>query len=769
MNKYSAIVLMGIALWTCSIQAGVIIVAADGTGQVTSIQAGINLAAVGDTVLISPGVWTGVVVIDNKPITIGSFYIINSDTTYIAQTTIDGEDTRTGIIVKNCSGVSDTLQIIGLTIRNCRSSWYPDTYMYSIGGGIGIGLSIAKVCNCKIFSNRAYFGGGIGVSRAQVYLFGNEIFANNAITSGGGLSGLGYNNLYIYFDAENKNSIYLNNASRGCDISYAFNNVPTSIYLNKGTINSLDQYFFFLPDQTPLYIDQPMMEQVNYDLWVSPDGSNANTGFSPQSPLKNISFALAKIQPIGNNPLTVHILPGSYSWHQTGEALPLQPKSYVNLIGSDMENVILDAEQYGTFICGKDAQDYMNIKNMTLINGHSTHYYLFYLDDYESGHTDSITVENIHIRDSWATSAAFVIASCYNITVNNLIIEDTQVGIGFFIYCYETGCFTNFRVQRLSPTNIDAYNTFCQSGGIQKSFRASSSYTTINISNFLIADNVDTSQYWENMTSGLSISVEGGNCDLNINNCTIANNSTTTEGAGFGINLENCNAQVNNTIVSGNTPYEVAMFAFNESTFADVSFNNCLVSGGSDSFFILGGDITHTWMDGNMFGYPSFLGGDTNNPLYYSLASNSPCIDSGTPDTANLDLPPYDLAGNWRIWNGRIDMGCYEYDSEPWISINDPFLPQPESTILLQNYPNPFNPSTTICYSVPTDGEVNLAIYNAKGQLINTLISGHRNKGNYQIVWQGKDAKGNSVASGLYFTRLVSGGKTVTKKMLLMK
>ena len=52
MNKYSAIVLMGIALWACSIQAGVIIVAADGTGQVTSIQAGINLAAVGDTVLI---------------------------------------------------------------------------------------------------------------------------------------------------------------------------------------------------------------------------------------------------------------------------------------------------------------------------------------------------------------------------------------------------------------------------------------------------------------------------------------------------------------------------------------------------------------------------------------------------------------------------------------------------------------------------------------------------------------------------------------------
>ena len=133
MNKYSAIVLMGIALWACSIQAGVIIVAADGTGQVTSIQAGINLAAVGDTVLISPGVWTGVVVLDNKPITIGSYYITDGDTTHISQTIIDGEDIRTGIIIKNCSGAVDTLKVIGLTLRNCRSNNYPLAYEYTSG------------------------------------------------------------------------------------------------------------------------------------------------------------------------------------------------------------------------------------------------------------------------------------------------------------------------------------------------------------------------------------------------------------------------------------------------------------------------------------------------------------------------------------------------------------------------------------------------------------------------------------------------------------
>jgi len=85
------------------------------------------------------------------------------------------------------------------------------------------------------------------------------------------------------------------------------------------------------------------------------------------------------------------------------------------------------------------------------------------------------------------------------------------------------------------------------------------------------------------------------------------------------------------------------------------------------------------------------------------------------------------------------------------------------------NYPNPFNPSTTINYNVPVDGEVSLTIYNSRGQLVNTLVSEPKTKGNYLVVWNGRDSSGNSVASGLYFTRLVSGGKSISKKMLLMK
>lgn len=759
----------------CTLRAGLIIVASDGSGDASNIQSGINIAAVGDTVLISPGVWSGAVVIDNKPITIGSYYIVDGDSTHISQTIIDGEDTRTGIIIKNCDATTDTLSVVGLTIRNCRSNYYPLTDVYSNGGGIGVMFSVAEISKCVIHHCRAYFGGGISVILSSIRIIGNAIYKNVAQYSGGGISAI-MEGTEVDFDNIDLNSIYLNSAATGNDISYAVSCNPTTIYLDQGSVSTSDPYFYYCPAHPQIFINRGMINQVSYDLWVSPDGDNSNNGATPQTPLKNISYALAKIQPSGNIACTVNVMPGVYSWSQTGEALPLQPKSYVNVIGEGINSVLIDSEQYSTFIVGIRAQDYMTIKNLTLINGYSKINNLFWLIDGLNDITHQITVENICIKNSWVKFDALQIKSCRNLTVNNLIIEDSQVGNGFNIYAYETGNFSNFRVQRLTSTNTDMYNSSCTGGGISKPLSAAALHTTINISNFLITDIVDTSQFWQNMPSGLSIGVEGGNCDLNINNCTIANNSSVTQSGGLNITLENCNMQVNNTIVSGNTPYEVAMFAFGESTFADVSFNNCLVSGGSDSFFILGGDITHTWVGGNLFGYPSFMGGAANDPLYYSLASNSPCIDSGTPDTTGLDLPPFDLVGNWRIWNNIIDMGCYEYGSEPWVSNDDPVVPEIPA-IKLVAYPNPFQTTTTIkmSFSVEfvdrmTGKNASLDIYNLKGQKVKEIYLDLRNSLEHVTAWDGRDYNGNYCSSGLYFLNLTIGGKQVlNRKITLIK
>ena len=89
--------------------------------------------------------------------------------------------------------------------------------------------------------------------------------------------------------------------------------------------------------------------------------------------------------------------------------------------------------------------------------------------------------------------------------------------------------------------------------------------------------------------------------------------------------------------------------------------------------------------------------------------------------------------------------------------------------VYLTNYPNPFNPSTTISYNVPMAADVTLQIFNAKGQLVKTLVSGTQEQGNYSVTWNGKDNDDKAVSSGIYYSRLETAGKVFNKKMVLMK
>ena len=93
----------------------------------------------------------------------------------------------------------------------------------------------------------------------------------------------------------------------------------------------------------------------------------------------------------------------------------------------------------------------------------------------------------------------------------------------------------------------------------------------------------------------------------------------------------------------------------------------------------------------------------------------------------------------------------------------------PKDFGLSQNHPNPFNPSTTITFAVPEASEVKLAIYNLRGQLIQTLHSGVISAGQHSVVWDGTDFLGAKVASGVYVYRLESKGFVLSKKLVFMK
>ena len=98
----------------------------------------------------------------------------------------------------------------------------------------------------------------------------------------------------------------------------------------------------------------------------------------------------------------------------------------------------------------------------------------------------------------------------------------------------------------------------------------------------------------------------------------------------------------------------------------------------------------------------------------------------------------------------------------------------PKETVLLPNYPNPFNPETWIPYQLSKPADVTLTIYAVNGQLIRRLALGHQLAGTYQsrsraAYWDGRNALGEPVASGLYFYTLTAGDFTATRKMLIRK
>ncbi len=88
----------------------------------------------------------------------------------------------------------------------------------------------------------------------------------------------------------------------------------------------------------------------------------------------------------------------------------------------------------------------------------------------------------------------------------------------------------------------------------------------------------------------------------------------------------------------------------------------------------------------------------------------------------------------------------------------------PNEFRLSQNYPNPFNPSTNISFNLPSANNIDLKVYNLLGQEVATLINGRLNSGNHTIQF---DA--SRLASGVYIYRLVSGGFSQTRKMMLIK
>jgi predicted outer membrane repeat protein len=382
----------------------------------------------------------------------------------------------------------------------------------------------------------------------------------------------------------------------------------------------------------------------------------------------------------------------------------------IKLIGNDEENCIIDGYQNGSVICFENHVDSATlVSKFTITNGSASH----------GGGilcVGSPCLENLMISGNNANCGGgiYCTKSAEPIITEVAISNNTASEYGGGLYCYEGGY----------PTLIDVTiteNTAGEGAGL-----GCGRDSSISLIRTLISDNSAIGGY--SSSGGILC---GSNSIISLMNVTITNNSAEIVGGIYCDSSSNMN--LTNCIVWNNAGFEIYV------TYGSVIVTYSDIQGGWEG-------------EGNIDADPLFT-----NPTYgdYHLTENSPCIDAGDP------MSPYDPDGT------IADMGAFYYNQGTGIEENYELQIMNYS---LSNFPNPFNPTTTISFSISEESNVELSIFNMKGQKIITLFKELLPIGNHSVIWDGDNDSGNLVSSGIYLYKLKVNGKTeAVKKCLLLK
>ncbi|MHC1778569.1 MAG: T9SS type A sorting domain-containing protein [Lentimicrobium sp.] len=730
-----------------------------------TIQQGIDAADEGDTILVQPGTYYENIIVSNKTFVLASLYLNTQDTAYISQTIIDGNLTGSCITMSHCNNGTKlsgfTLQYglaqsggglfiqasspnaDHLIVRNNEASSYgggiyvdysnptfEDVLIAnntaSYGGGL-YGMRYVTLKNVTVTGNDANMGGGIffqkdwgfmylenvsvmenyagyvgggiyscpgmimengmissntsGESGGGVFLTSDPIevaflenvtICNNHSREGGGIF-LESNN--IQFNAIHKCNVYGNTAlCTGSDFFIADHDKEVEIIVDTMSVLFPNDYHAEPVNSFSFDIQHGMTEQINADLYISPDGENQNSGLFPNEPLKNIrqAFSLILADKLHRN--TIHLLEGTYSPSNNDEKFPLHCIDDIRISGTSASQVILDAEGSGPVIM-LYSDTAVNISNMTLTGG-----------------------ESIDLRAGGGIS-------CYysdDILLESILVND---------------------------------NTVTDMGG------------------------------WGGHGGGVGICTS----EVSLLNSLITNNACAYYGGGIYAD-GNSNVSILNVTLTGNESGYSGGSIYNESS--SVILKNCI------SYFNVPDEIYNLWMpeycnikdnpwsgfDGNINEDPQFIGSG-DHP--YQLSAGSPCIEAGIPDTTGLNLPFYDLIGNFRLWDGDedgetiVDMGAYEFGSLPVGTQNDKVR---NLELEVQIYPNPVSETGTIEFELNETTIVSIQIYSTLGEKVYDLGNANFPEGKNRVIWSA-----NHLPAGIYFCRLQIGNEVVTKIIIKVR
>jgi hypothetical protein len=755
-----------------------------GAGQYTSIQTAITASSQGDTILVYPGRYYENISIQTSGISVISLEAITGDAEYVDSTIIDGGAISWGVWIRQNS---QNITVRGFSITNCKN-------------GLSVSSNaIVTIQNCNIYQNKGYNGAGLGASFCTVYLSGVKIYNNDAYNMGGGIYIYGYMGyVNVTFDPVNRCSIYNNTAGAGQDIvAHSINN-DLSIPLEMFTVANPTSYYAApyraSGNEFQLLIDAETAhhQEINSDLYVSPTGDDTNDGLSPATALKTIRTAVYRVASDSLNQKTVHILPGTYSRTANQQVFPIPLKSWVRVQGAGVD---------ATQIIGEMDPAYANMQYNPLnvfTSFYQTHASLEDMSITTAGSNNSCAIwgykeESLHLKNlrmhelSPDENAIIDITTPINTVWDNVVIENIITERHGFVACQGgmTGIIRN-------SIFCNAENTFTSNEvwGYPLIWISAGEHLTIEncvFNNLTMADddsqalsfggvsNPTFQQYYtfrNCLFSNINCNERGvlivGHTypEMNITNCTFAGHTGNGEAL-----MVNGNVTISNCIFYNDRSVEIAINPMDGTGIpTTLTLNNNLIRNGYSDIW-QGPGSTINYSDTNITGNPFFLGGDDiNNPFYYSLSAASPCINAGTVDTTGFNLLPYDLAGNWRVWEGRIDMGCFEYGAPP-VANDDPIAPDIPA-VSMTAYPNPFSVFTNIKVSTLNSGSdrpesVNNAcvtIYNIKGQRVKTIILDPGKSGEQFTYWDGRDAENSRCSSGVYFVNLIVNGRSISSR-----
>lgn len=811
--KVSALVLL--ILFPCLLLTVTRTVSLDGTQQYTSIQTAIDACSNGDVVEVYPGEYFEHLNTNGRSITIQSRYYITQSEDTIENTIVHAS------VPNSCLEVisGENVIINGFTLINNS----PNEYIYNLwqclyllGGGIEVynGSGI-QILNCIIRNCFARMVGGVYFCGSSFYMSNTKIFNCYAAKGAGGIGIGGYNATSVIFDNVLPNSIYNNTGTYGMDIR--MESVPNPISLTLHTFSVIltepDNYFFEYVESAPLNfsVQHAYFNLINQDVYVSPNGNDANTGISPLTPFQTIAHAVKVIQSDDLYPKTIHLIPGVYNLSTAHQLFPLKLKSHTRLKGDSPDNTIMDTEQsqVGYFdqymehdlrfdnitFTTRAIQDFSPVllsycENIVLKNLNFTGY-----STYDGNRFDVIRINLNHSTN----------ILCENIVIGTYTSEDSNIGI-YTLFCDDI-ILNNIIVNRLrsyswsGAWSTPSGNVFLESDVTMRNSIVSNCYTyagpsfyysntlvenndkNLDLSNTLIINNYA-------MLNGMgTVDIHNKYQRMKLNNCTIANNYC----GGSKSVLVRGDCDLNNSIL------------YNTGNHSDLYLLN-LFDGGlytpSVSYCLLRNDFTAqnstlVNLNNNLINYNPQFQGATNStwsvdmPDYYKLDFSSPCINAGTPDTLGLGIPPMDLAGNYRVWDGRIDMGCYEFGSAP-VSIINPEYPSLPDEIVMSIYPNPVYLSRSkgsyafIEFTLPNKVKEPplVEIYSIKGQKVRSirlaqsyndlvhkagLSKDVKTQGIlYSTVYDCKDEQGQRLASGIYIVKVKSDRRQAALKITLM-